>query len=335
MTIENASSMDRPVPKARGLSLRAILLLAGGGVLMLGIAAAIPSIRRWSRAELVVDGSRIRTGVAVRGDLERDVSAQGRIVAALHPTLFAPAQGIVTLAVRSGAQAKKGQTLARIDSPELRSRLAQERATLLSLQAELGRQQIGARQAGLRSRQNIEVLGVRSAAAGRAMERAERSLDEGLINRSEYEKAQDDARIAELDFANARAAADLEKETLEYEVRTRTLQAERESEVMGELQRQVDELSIVAPFDGMVANVAVQDRDAVVRGQPVVTIVDLSAFEVEIDVPENYGREVPAGTPAEILYEGKTYKGRVTAMSPEIRDSQVRGTVSFVGEPPP
>jgi len=89
MTIENASSMDRPVPKARGLSLRAILLLAGGGVLMLGFAAALPSIVRWSRAELVVDGSRIRTGVAVRGDLERDVSAQGRIVAALHPTLFA------------------------------------------------------------------------------------------------------------------------------------------------------------------------------------------------------------------------------------------------------
>jgi HlyD family secretion protein len=100
------------------------------------------------------------------------------------------------------------------------------------------------------------------------------------------------------------------------------------------LQRQVDELTIVAPFDGMVANVAVQDRDAVVRGQPVLTIVDLSAFEVEIDVPENYGREVPSGTPAEILYEGKTYEGRVTAMSPEIRDSQVRGTVAFVGDPP-
>src|SRR5262249_44295894 len=157
-----------------------------------GAALAFPTVRRWSRAELVLDGSRIRTGVAIRGDLERDVSAQGRIVAALHPTLFAPAQGIAILAAKSGAQAKKGQTLARIDSPELRSRLAQEHATLLSLQADLGRQQIAARQAGLRSRQNIDVLDVRSAAAGRAMDRAQKSLDEGLINRTEYEKAQDD-----------------------------------------------------------------------------------------------------------------------------------------------
>lgn len=176
--IENDSTMDHPVVRARGLSLRTILLLAGGGALLLGTVLVIPTVRRWSRAELVVDGSRIRTGVVVRGDLERDVSAQGRIVAALHPTLFAAAQGIVTLAVKSGAQARKGQTLARIDSPELRSRLAPERATLLSLEADLGRQEIGARQAGLRSRQNIEVLGVRSAAAGRAMERAQRSLDE-------------------------------------------------------------------------------------------------------------------------------------------------------------
>lgn len=332
--IDSASTMDRPVAKARGLSRRTILLCIAGGVLLLAAILALPTVRRWSRAELVVDGSRIRTGIAVRGDLERDVSAQGRIVAALHPTLFAPAQGIVTLAVKSGAQAKKGQPLARIDSPELHSRLTQERATLGSLEADLGRQQIAVRQAGLRSRQNIDLLEVRSAAAGRAMERAQRSLDEGLINRTEYEKAQDDAHIAEMDLANARSAVNLEKETLEFEVRTRALDVDRGRQALAELQRQVDELTIVAPFDGMVANVAVQDRDAVVRGQPVLTLVDLSAFEIEIDVPENYGREVPAGTPAEIVYEGRTYEGKVTTMSPEIRDSQVRGTVTFVGEPP-
>jgi hypothetical protein len=41
--IENATSMDHPVAKTRGLSLRAILLLVGGGVLVLGFAAAIPA----------------------------------------------------------------------------------------------------------------------------------------------------------------------------------------------------------------------------------------------------------------------------------------------------
>jgi HlyD family secretion protein len=35
-----------------------------------------------------------------------------------------------------------------------------------------------------------------------------------------------------------------------------------------------------------------------------------------------------------VLYEGKTYPGRVTTVSPEIRDSQVKGTLVFEGEPP-
>ena len=91
------------------------------------------------------------------------------------------------------------------------------------------------------------------------------------------------------------------------------------------MQRQVDGLTVAAPFDGMVANVAVQDRDAVAPSRPSLTVVNLSAFEVEFDVPENYASEVTPGTRAEILYEGRTYPGKVTAVSPEIRDSQVRG----------
>src|SRR4029078_11175356 len=95
----------------------------GGGVVL-----ALPTTRRWSRAERSIDGARLRTGVVASGDLERDVSAEGRIVAALHPTLFSPAQGIVTVAVKAGSEVKKGQVLARIESPELRSRLAQARS---------------------------------------------------------------------------------------------------------------------------------------------------------------------------------------------------------------
>ena len=69
--------------------------------------------------------------------------------------------------------------------------------------------------------------------------------------------------------------------------------------------------------------------------QAILTIVDLSAFEVEFEVPENYATLLAPGTHAEILYEGRTYAGKVTVVSPEVRDSQVRGTVAFDGETPP
>jgi HlyD family secretion protein len=51
-------------------------------------------------------------------------------------------------------------------------------------------------------------------------------------------------------------------------------------------------------------------------------------------VAENTRRDLLPGTAAEIQYEGKPYPGKVTAVSPEIKDSQVRGTVVFDGKSP-
>jgi len=263
-----------------------------------------------------------------------DVSAQGRVVAALHPTLFSPAQGTVALAVKAGTQVRKGQLLARVESPELMSRLVQERSTLQSLQSDYERQRIAARQASMRSKQNIEVLRVRLNAVKRALERAQQTFDQGLLNKVDYEKAQDDVQVATLELRNAEDGAGLEQETLDFEVKNRGQLVARQQAVAGELQRQVEGLAMAAPFDGMVATVDVQDRDAVARDAPILTVVDLSAFEVEFDLPENYAIDVGPATRAEVLFEGKTHPGHVTAVSPEIKDSQVKGTVVFDGEPP-
>ena len=67
-------------------------------------------------------------------------------------------------------------------------------------------------------------------------------------------------------------------------VKNRAQLVARQQAVAGELQRQAQGLQIAAPFAGMVATVAVQDHDAVTRDQALLTVVDLSAFEVEFDL---------------------------------------------------
>jgi HlyD family secretion protein len=332
--IENVSVMDKPVAKPKGLSRAARIAAVAGAAAILLLAAALPTIRRWVRAERSVAASQVRIGEVTRGTLVRDTSADGRIVAALHPTLFTPSAGIVALAVKAGDPVTKGQVLARVESPELKSKLAQERATLASAKSALDRQRIDARQDAVKNAHAIDLLEVRLQASHRLMERAQRAFDEGILNKTDYEKAKDDVQIADLELKNARETAKLAVETADFDIRSRQLALDREAALAEELERQVEALTIAAPFDGFVASVAVQDRDSVPANSAIATVVNLSKFEVEFTLPENYAAEVSPGTSAQIFYEGREYPGHVTAMSPEIRDSQGHGTVVFDGAPP-
>lgn len=333
--IRDASSMDRPVEKHRGLSRRAWVWLVVIAILVLGLGILYPSIRRWVQSETSIAESRVRIATVTRGDLVRDVAVEGRIVAAFHPTLFSPAPGIVRMLVKAGEVVTEGQELARVASPELESRLGQERSNLLAREAEFERQRILAEQSIVRGRQEIGLLEVELEAARRAMDRAQRTRDEGILNAVEYEQAQDDVRIAELKLEVAREQAVFANESLDFEVQNRRSQMDRQSLLVDELARQVQELTLRSPVPGMVSRVQVEDHDAVGQAQPVVTVVDLSAFEVEVFVPESYADETAPPVPAIIQYEGQSYKGELRSISPEVEGSRVEGVVAFTEGLPP
>lgn len=326
--------MDRPVSGAR---IPRTLLLAGiGGAVLLVLAVVLfPSIRRWTSAERSVDSTTLRIATVSRGELQRDISVQGRVVASLHPTLFSPGQGIVSLRTKAGAQVKQGDVLATIDSKELQSAYEQARAQLLSLRAESDRAKILARQAALRARQQVDLLSLRLEAAKRELSRNERTFQEGLSNKADLESAQDSVRIADMELAQAKRELELSGETSTFEVQTREQQVVSQESRASDLGKRVDELTIRAPFDGMVASVAVQDRDAVAPNQAVLMVVNLSSLELEIALPEEYAGETAIGTPATIAFNGREYQGRVTAVSPEVVANQVAATVNFIGGQPP
>lgn len=331
--IQSTSAMDRPVER-RGLSRRSVLTAVAIAAVVITAVFAWRPVSRWMSAERSVELSRVRVGEVVRGDLQRDLSVQGRIAAALHPTTSSPVSGIVSLEVRAGEVVEQGQILAVVDSPELGSRLAQERSSLQSLNSDLERQRILAKQTILSNRQAIDLATVELDAARRGMQRAERSRAEGIINDIEYEQAQDEMQRTELALTHAREDAGLEKETLEFEVRNREREVDRQLLVVKELERQVERLNIRAPVAGLVSRLDADDHDAVTPGQSLVAVVDLSAFEIEVLIPESYADEIGHGTPALIGFGGGEYQGAVKSISPEVEGTQVRGIVEFIGETP-
>ena len=332
--IQDTNSMDQIVAQGPGISRRTKVLAGATALFLLCLVLLWPSLRRWSRAEESIDLSRLRLGTVTRGDLERDVAAEGRVVAANHPRLFSPAQGIVSLQVKAGESVRQGQVLARIESPELGSQLAQEMSRLDSLESELSRSRIGARQTNTTNERTVELRRVQLEAARRELQRTEKLMAEGLVNQVELDRDRDAVRLAEVELRQAEEGGSLQREALDFETGDRARQMERQRLVVAELERRVRELTISAPFDGLVASVEVQDRDAVQPNAPLLTVVDLSEYEIEVRIPDSYADDVAPGLPAVIELGGKTWKGELTAVSPEVTNSQVLGTVHFTGNVP-
>jgi HlyD family secretion protein len=333
--ILDTSSMDKPVvgglrtsrtAKTTAIALAAIVLLS---ILFL------PALSRWARADRAIDATTVRFGTVTRGDLRREISVQARVVAAQHPTLTSPAQGVVRVRTRAGAEIRQGDVLAIIDSVELRSALAQAESLLQSMQSELERQKIVSRQALLRGGQQVELLTLRLDAAKRNLVRYETTFREGLSNKTDFETAQDSVRIAQMELDQARRQGELEKETLLFDVQSRQQSVRRQQAATDELRRKVDELTVRAPFDGIVASLAVQDGNAVGPNQAVVTVVNLSSLELELALPEEYAAETAIGTVAAVRVATTEHQGRVTAISPEVVSGQVAAIVAFDGDRPP
>ena len=133
---------------------------AAAVVVIASLLFAAPWAERWANATVSVPYDRIRTATVSRGDLVRDVSVQGRVVAAVSPTLYATDSGTITLHVDAGEQVVAGQVLATVESPDLANALQQAESSLEKRKMELERQRIESKQLALEKRKAADLADV-------------------------------------------------------------------------------------------------------------------------------------------------------------------------------
>ncbi len=331
--IQDTSATDVIITR-RGPKRATVVAGVIGGLLIVGVALAWPSIKRWSGTERSFDRSRLRFAQVTRGTLVRDLAVSGRIVASSYPTLYSPAQGTVTLKVRAGDTVTRGQLLAHVDSPELAGELAQQVSQVEALQAEVDGQRITNQTTILTNQQDVDLKLLKQETAQREMNRSDTARADGLINEIEYAKAKDALAIATLEYEHGVQNAQLQRVILEHTIRNAEKQLERQRLILDEARRQVRALDVFSPVDGAVGSISINPEDNVTPNQQLMTVIDLSAFEVEIDIPENYADDISIGAEVEIDYEGRIYGGRVSSVSPEVAGSLVEGRVVFGDELP-
>lgn len=334
MKIADTSQQDVLIEKGPNRK-RQILMAAMALVLILIAFWAVPAVQRWAGSSVTVPLDRLRLAEVEIGDLVRDVSVQGRVVAAVSPTLFAPAEGTITLEVEAGSEVAEGQVLAILESPVLQNQLSQEQATLDSLTVELERQRIEARQKILDNRKNIDLAKVALTAAERERRRADDGFKIAAISQIDYEKTKDELENARLAHEHAVADAQLDEERLNFELRTRELELDRQQFLVDDMNRQVNDLEMRSPVNGIVGNLLVDQKSKVSANQAVMAVVDLTAFEVEAQVPESYADDLGLGMAAEVLLGSTPYQATLVSVSPEVIQNQVTTRIRFADEIPP
>jgi RND family efflux transporter MFP subunit len=189
------------------------------------------------------------------------LNASGYVVARRQATVSSKATGkVAEVLIEEGMEVKHGQLLARLDDSTARSTYS------------LAERQLDA------ARKNLEEVSVRVAEAQRNVRRTEQLRADKLVSEVQVDQAQSES---------AALAARLEALKSEVAVAEGTLRVRAQDR---------DDLSVRAPFDGVVVSKDAQPGEMVspmsagggFTRTGIATIVDMDSREIEVDVNEQF-----------------------------------------------
>jgi HlyD family secretion protein len=331
--LRDTTGQDRVIERAsawkRHRTLLAVILAA-----VIGLGVLLTFLLRYSGAGISVDRSRLSIATVERGSFVRDIAADGQVVAAVSPTLYANALGTVTLKVHAGDTVSKGQVLAVIDSPDLTAKLSQEEATAVGLRIDWQRATLDAEQKLLQLRDAFNQAQVDQKTSQRELDRSRKAYELGSYTELQALKAQDSLEKAQFAFEQAKMNYESQPKQNRFDIDSKKALFDRQQYLVADLRRQVDGLNVRSPVDGQVGQVQVADRASVAKDAPLLTVVDLSALEVEIKVTESLARDLRPGMSADLEGGGHHWQGSVSGVSPEVVGGQVTARLRFGNEKP-
>jgi HlyD family secretion protein len=331
--IRDTSAQDRLV-EVRPNHRRKLIYAAAGLAAVVAIVLAVPRMATMFSADSSVSASRLSFGTVTRGPFVRDIAAEGKVVAAVSPTMYAASAGAVVLKVHAGDVVKKDQLLAVITSPELTSKLAQEKSAADAMEVEFLRAQIDAKKKRSELQKAFDNATIDQTAAERDLKRYQTAFDKGAVPVADVDKAKSTLDKAAVTAKHAKSDLAMDNDSLTFDVQAKKLAHDRQVLLVTDLERQVEDLNVKSPVDGQVGQLFIAERATVAKDAQLLSVIDLSALEVEMKVPESFARDLAIGMPGEISGNGKTWNGKVSAVSPEVVNGEVAARLRFDGETP-
>ena len=226
--------------------------------------------------------------------------------------------------VREGQAVKKGDTLAFIDSPQVKAKLAQARAARAAAQAQSNKAQNGARQEQITGAYELwQQAQVQEEVMRKSFERVKNLYEQKVIAAQKYDetKARYDAAVAQTKAAKSQYDMAVKGAREEDKQAAKALVAQADGAIQ-EVNSYLDELYLTSPSDGIIASIYPKAGELVGTGSPIMTVTDLSDIWFTFNIREDYlhgmgvGDELTLEVPA---LDGKRIQAVVNYMS--VRES--------------
>jgi HlyD family secretion protein len=248
--------------------------------------------------------------------------ASGTVEATEAQLGFTAAGRIEDIGVREGDPVTAGDELARLDRAEMMARRDEARSRIDSARALVRELERGSRSEEVaQARAARDASGKRVGDAARDLERSRTLYQGGAISRESLDKAELAVDLAKKELEGAEERLRL----LEAGPRRETIEAQRAALAQAEaslraLEAALDQMTLLAPFDGVITVRHREPGEAVSPGAAVLTLMNPNDRWVRIYVREDAIGAVRVGAAAEIrcdTFPDKRYEGAVRFIAPE------------------
>ncbi len=238
-----------------------------------------------------------------RGELIIKLRSLGEAVTDKKITMKAEVSGIIkNLNVEEGKHVKKGDLLVELN--DLKYRLELEKREILRLEylsKLILEQKFTEPKRELRDSDKEKIY-----QAKKEYEKANNAYNKGLISKKEYERAKGNYEFILIESGGKRD-----------EIRASSL---TQAEIgLKQAQIELERTRIRAPFAGIITDIRVSPHEQVEIGRELFILVNISRIKVEAKVLESEVGKLKVNREAELrfsAYPGRTFKGRVKAISP-------------------
>ncbi len=230
----------------------------------------------------------VKTTVVTATEATQTRLFSGRVVASREADLAFRVSGLLaSLPVREGQRVTTGDVVAVLRQDEflarqsvLQSQLSQSEAVLRALRA-------GQRpEERLRLESQVRAAEARLANAKAEFDRFSELIRENAVARTEFELRETQYRVAQEDLKSARQLFEQSAIGRQEDIEAQEADIAALRARLQEINIQLDDSTIRAPFDGVVAKRFVEESQNIGVGQPVIRIQDSKELTVAIDVPE-------------------------------------------------